>query len=67
MKKIFLYFIIVINFIFFSNISTAKVVADKIIIGTAISLTGNKTTESLFFKKKKVFFIDIISRFYKLK
>ena len=52
MKKIFLFFIIVINFIFFSNISTAKVVADKIIIGTAISLTGNKTTESLFFKNE---------------
>ena len=52
MKKIFLFFIIVINFIFFSNISTAKVVADKIILGAAISLTGNKTTESLFFKNE---------------
>ena len=52
MKKIFLCFIVVINFIFFSNITNAKVVGDKIIIGTAISLTGNKTTESLSFKNK---------------
>ena len=52
MKKIFLCFIVVINFIFFSNITNAKVVGDKIIIGTVISLTGNKTTQSLSFKNE---------------
>ncbi len=52
MKKIFLFLIIVIKFIFFSNIVAAKVVGDKIIIGTVISLTGKKTTDSLFFKNQ---------------
>ena len=52
MKKIFLFLIIVIKFIFFSNIVAAKVVGDKIIIGSVISLTGKKTTDSLFFKNQ---------------
>ena len=52
MKKIFLCFIVVINFIFFFFFTNAKVVGDKIIIGTVISLTGNKTTESLSFKNE---------------
>ena len=51
MKKIILYLILIVNIIFYSNIAFAKVVSNKIYIGTTISLTGENTSKALLLKK----------------
>ena len=52
MKKIILYLILIVNIIFYSNIAFAKVVSNKIYIGTTISLTGENTSKALLLKKQ---------------
>ena len=53
MKKIIIHLILVINIIFYlSNTAVSKVVGDKIIVGTTFSITGNSSTETLFYKNQ---------------
>ena len=53
MKKIIIYLILIINIIFYlTNTATSKVVGDKIVIGTTFSITGNRSSETLFYKNQ---------------
>jgi len=53
MKKIIIYLILIVNIIFYlTNTAISKVVGDKIIIGTTFSITGNSSSETLFYKNQ---------------
>jgi branched-chain amino acid transport system substrate-binding protein len=53
MKKIIIYLILIVNIILYlTNTAISKVVGDKIIIGTTLSITGNSSSETLFYKNQ---------------
>ena len=52
MKKIFLFLVIAIKLIFYSNIAVSKIIGDKIIIGTTLSITGKNSSENLLYKNQ---------------
>ena len=52
MKKIFLFLVIAIQLIFYSNVAVSKIVSDKIIIGTILSITGKNSSENLLYKNQ---------------
>ena len=53
MKKIIIYLILIVNIILYlTNTAISKVVGDKIIIGATLSITGNSSSETLFYKNQ---------------
>ena len=53
MKKIIIYLILIVNIILYlTNTAISKVVGDKIFIGTTLSITGDSSSETLFYKNQ---------------
>jgi branched-chain amino acid transport system substrate-binding protein len=61
-KKIFLYSIVLIKTIFYINSVNAKVVSNKIFIGTTFSLSGKYEAESVLLKNNYIREIEQINK-----